>query len=167
VTHVFNAMAAVTSRSPGLAGVALARPDVAVEVICDGVHLARDIVALVVAAAGERFVLVTDALSAAGAGPGQYRLGELELSVVDGVARRADGTLAGSVLSMVDALRYGIEAGATFEQAVAAATSRPAALLGRDDVGRLAPGARADVVVLDGALTVTTTLLGGVLVEGL
>jgi N-acetylglucosamine-6-phosphate deacetylase len=162
VTHVFNAMSALTSRSPGLAGVALARPDVAVEVICDGVHLARDTVALVVAAAGERFVLVTDALSAAGAGPGTYHLGEMELSVVDGVARRADGTLAGSVLSMADALRNVIEAGATFEQAVAAATSRPAALLGRADVGRLTPGARADIVVLDEALTVTTTLLGGV-----
>jgi N-acetylglucosamine-6-phosphate deacetylase len=167
VTHIFNAMPALTSRSPGLAGVALTRPDVAVELICDGVHLARDIVVLVVAAAGERFVLVTDALSAAGAGPGQHHLGEMELSVVDGVARRPDGTLAGSVLSMADALRNVIEAGATFEQAVAAAASRPAALLGRDDVGRLTPGARADVVVLDDTLTVTTTLLGGVVVEGL
>jgi N-acetylglucosamine-6-phosphate deacetylase len=125
------------------------------------VHLARDIVALVVAAAGERFVLVTDALSAAGAGPGDHRLGAIELSVVDGVARRPDGTLAGSVLSMRAALQAVVEAGATFEQAVSAATSRPAALIGRD-VGRLRPGARADVVVLDEALTVTTTLLGGV-----
>ena len=161
VTHVFNAMSTPTSRSAGLAGVALARPDVAVEMICDGVHLARDTVALVVAAARERFVLVTDALSAAGAGPGRHRLADMELFVVDGVARRADGTLAGSVLSMAGALRAVVEAGATFEQAAAAATSRPAALLGRDDVGRLRPGARADVVVLDDALTVTTTLLGG------
>jgi N-acetylglucosamine-6-phosphate deacetylase len=161
VTHVFNAMPAPTSRSPGLAGVALSRPGVGVELICDGVHLARDTVALVVAAAGDRFVLVTDALSAAGADDGQHRLGEMELSVVDGVARRSDGTLAGSVLNMIEALAGVIEAGATFEQAVAAATSRPAALLGRPDIGQLLPGARADVVVLDDALAVTTTLLGG------
>jgi N-acetylglucosamine-6-phosphate deacetylase len=165
VTHVFNAMSAPTSRSAGLAGVALARPDVAVELICDGVHLARDTVALVVAAAGERFVLVTDALSAASAGPGQHRLGIVELSVVDGVARRADGTIAGSVLSMAEALQAVVEAGASFDQAVAAATSRPAALLGRDDVGRLLPGARADVVVLDDSLAVTTTLLSGTAVD--
>lgn len=161
VTHVFNAMSTPTARSPGLAGVALARPGVAVQLICDGVHLARDTVALVVAAAGERFVLVTDAMSAASAGPGQYRLGVIEVSVVDDVARRADGSLAGSVLCMAEALQAVVEAGASLEQAVAAATSRPAALLGRDDVGRLLPGARADVVVLDDALVVTTTLLGG------
>jgi N-acetylglucosamine-6-phosphate deacetylase len=165
VTHIFNGMSAPTSRSAGLAGVALVRPDVAVELICDGVHLASDVVALVLAAAGERFVLVTDALSAASAGPGPHRLGVIELSVVDGVARRADGTLAGSVLSMAEALRAVVAAGATFEQAVAAATSRPAALLGRDDVGRLLPGARADVVVLDDALSVTSTLLGGTPVD--
>jgi N-acetylglucosamine-6-phosphate deacetylase len=165
VTHIFNGMSAPTSRSAGLAGVALVRPDVAVEIICDGVHLARDTVALVVAAAGERFVLVTDALSAASAGPGPHRLGVIEVSVVDDVARRADGTIAGSVLSMAKALQAIIEAGASFEQAVAAATSRPAALLGRDDVGRLLPGARADVVVLDESLTVTTTLLSGTAVD--
>jgi N-acetylglucosamine-6-phosphate deacetylase len=78
------------------------------------------------------------------------------------VARRADGTLAGSVLRLSDALRPVVEAGATFEQAVAAVTSRPAALLGRDDVGRWHLGARADVVVLDDSLAVTTTLLGGI-----
>jgi N-acetylglucosamine-6-phosphate deacetylase len=158
-------MSTPTSRSAGLAGVALVRPDVAVQLICDGVHLAPDIVALVLAAAAERFVLVTDALSAASAGPGPHQLGVIELSVVDGVARRADGTLAGSVLSMAQALRAVVEAGASFEQAVAAATSRPAALLGRGDVGRLHPGARADVVVLDDAMAVTTTLSGGIAVD--
>ena len=162
VTHVFNAMSAPTARAPGLAGVALGRQDVAVQVICDGVHLAPATAALVVAAARDRFVLVTDALAAAGAGDGEHRLGELTVSVADGVARRSDdGTLAGSVLSMPGALRLAVEAGATLEDAVAAATSRPADLLDRPDLGLLRPGARADVVVLDDALSVERVLLAG------
>ena len=131
VTHVFNAMTRADVAGAGLAGVALARADVAVQMICDGVHLARDGRGSSSAAAGGRFVLVTDALSAAGAGTGGHRLGAIEISVVDGVARRADGTLAGSVLSMAGALRCVVEAGATFEQAVAAATSgRPRCSVG-------------------------------------
>lgn len=161
VTHVFNAMSTPTSREPGLAGVALTRPDVAVQLICDGVHLARDVAALVVAAARSRFVLVTDALSAAGAGDGTFRLGDLEVTVADGRARRGDGTLAGSVLRMSEALRRVVDAGAGVEDAVAAATARPAALLQRTDVGSLRPGSVADLVVLDDALDVTTVLLAG------
>lgn len=161
VTHVFNAMSTPTSREPGLAGVALTRADVAVQLICDGVHLARDTAALVVRAAADRFVLVTDALSAAGAGDGQHRLGSVEVTVAGGEARRADGTLAGSVLRMADALRGVVAAGASVEDAVAAATTRPAALLGRSDVGRLLPGGPADIAVLDDTLAVTRTLRAG------
>ena len=160
VTHVFNAMTAPTARAPGLAGVALARPDVAVQLICDGVHLAAETVALVVAAARSRFVLVTDALSAAGAGEGHHRMGEVEVTVHGGAARRHDGTLAGSVASLADCLRRVVGLGATVEDAVAAATSRPAALLGLD-LGRLRPGDPADLVVLDDALAVRSTLLAG------
>ena len=120
VTHVFNAMSTPTSRSAGLAGVALARPDVSVELICDGVHLTRDVVALVLAAAGDRFVLVTDALSAAARA--QVRIGSARSSCPSSTVWpvAADGTLAGSVLSMGAALQSVVEFGATFEQAVAA-----------------------------------------------
>lgn len=162
VTHVFNAMTAPTARAPGLAGVALTRHDVAVQLVCDGVHLAAETTALVVAAARGRFVLVSDALSATGAGDGVHRLGEVAVTVSGGQARRADGTLAGSVLGLPGALPLAVAAGASVEEAVAAATTRPAALLGRDDLGRLRPGDPADVVVLDDALQVRATLLGGV-----
>jgi len=87
VTHLFNGMSQPTSRAPGLAGVALTRSDVAVQIICDEVHLAPEMVALGVAAASTRFVLVTDALSAAGAPDGNYRLGDLEITLADGTAR--------------------------------------------------------------------------------
>jgi N-acetylglucosamine-6-phosphate deacetylase len=166
VTHVFNAMTPLTAREPGLAGVALTRPEVFVQLICDGVHLSRETASLVVAAARSRFVLVTDALSAAGGDlDGRHRLGDIEISVVDGQARRGDGTLAGSVLSMARALRGVVDAGATVEDAVAAATTRPAELLGRLDLGRLRPGDPADLVVLDDALSATATYLAGVPVD--
>jgi N-acetylglucosamine-6-phosphate deacetylase len=164
VTHMFNAMSTPTSRAPGLAGVAMTRPDVTVQLICDGVHLAPETAALVMSAARGRFVLVTDSLAAAGMPDGTYRLGEVEVTVVNGEARRGDGMLAGSVLSMARALRKAVEAGVPVEDALAGATTRPAELLGRADLGRLRPGDRADVVVLDDALDVRSTLLAGVAV---
>lgn len=161
ITHVFNAMTVPTAREPGLAGVALTRGDVAVQLICDGVHLTDDTIRLVMAAAGERFVLVTDALSAAGAADGCYRLGEVDIVRRGGEARRTDGTLAGSVLTMAAALRRAMACGAPVQRAVAAATTRPARLLGRDDLGRLRPGDAADITVLDDSFEVSQTFLCG------
>ena len=162
VTHVFNAMSTPRARAAGLAGVALVRDDVAVQMICDGVHLGAETVRLVIAAAPTRFVLVTDALAAAGAEDGRYRLGPVDVEVVAGEARRADGMLAGSVLSMAAALRRAVDAGASVEQAVAASTSLPASLIGRPDLGRLRPNDPADIAVLDDALAVTQTYRAGV-----
>jgi N-acetylglucosamine-6-phosphate deacetylase len=160
VTHVFNAMSTPTARDPGLAGVALSRPDVAVQLICDGVHLAAETASLVLAAARSRFVLVTDALSAAAAGDGPHPMGGAEVTVSGGRATRPDGTLAGSVASLAGCLSRAVQLGASVEDAVAAATTRPAALVGLD-LGRLRPGDPADLVVLDDALTVRSTLLAG------
>ncbi|HEX7188160.1 MAG TPA: amidohydrolase family protein [Actinomycetes bacterium] len=162
VTHVFNGMSAPTARAPGLAGVALARDDVVVQAILDGVHLAPETAAVVVSAARSRLVLVTDALSAAGAPDGDYRLGDVAISMVGGVARNADGALAGSVTSLVATLRLAMTAGLRLEEAAVAASTRPAVLLGRTDLGRLRPGDRADVTVLDDALDVTACFVGGV-----
>jgi N-acetylglucosamine-6-phosphate deacetylase len=162
VTHVFNGMSGLTSRAPGLAGAALTRDDVAVQAILDGTHLSAETVAVVVAAARTRLVLVTDALSAAGAPDGSYRLGELEISVAGGVARNADGGLAGSVVSLAGALRNAVAAGLTLEEAVTAASTRPAALVGRAYLGWLRPGDRADVTVLDDGLEVTACFVDGV-----
>ncbi|MEP6759829.1 MAG: N-acetylglucosamine-6-phosphate deacetylase [Sporichthyaceae bacterium] len=162
VTHIFNAMSTPTARAAGLAGVALARADVAVQMICDGVHLTSASARLVIAAAPDRFVLVTDALAAAGMGDGRYQLGPVEVVVLDGQARRTDGTLAGSLLSMAAGIRGAVEAGASVGQAVAAATVRPATLVGRPDLGRLRPGATADITVLHDTLEVARTYRAGV-----
>jgi N-acetylglucosamine-6-phosphate deacetylase len=161
LTHIHNAHRRFRPRDPGPAGVALVRPDVAVTAIVDGVHLAGETAASAWMAARERLCLITDAISAAGLGEGTFRLGEREVVVAGGASRLADGTLAGSTVTMDRAVRELVALGASTSEAVYAATAAPARLLGRDDVGRLAPGVSADVAVLDDALDVTRTLVGG------
>lgn len=162
VTHLFNAMRPLRHRDPALAGAALARDDVTVELILDGNHLADETVRLARRAAARRIVLVTDAIAAAGVGDGQWHLGAVGVQVRHGVVRRTDGALAGSVLTVPRAIRNLMAAGAGLEEAVAAATSVPARAARRGDVGVLRPGAIADVVVLDGDVEVTRVILDGV-----
>lgn len=161
VTHVFDAMRPFHHRDPGVVGAALARPDVVVQAIVDGVHLDPDVVRVLWGVAAGRLALVTDAIAGAGLGDGTYALGGREIVVADGVARTREGTLAGSTLTMDAALRNLVAAGARLEQALEAASAVPARLLALRDAGRLAPGAPADVVVLDDALRVVRTLVGG------
>jgi N-acetylglucosamine-6-phosphate deacetylase len=148
-------------RDPGLAGAALAREDVTVELIVDGNHLSDEAVLLALRAAPGRVVLVTDAVMAAGVGDGRWRLGAVEVEVAGGVVRRLDGVLAGSVLSLLDAVRNVVSLGAPLEQAVDAATRVPARAARRTDVGSIGPGAPADVVVLDDRLEVVRVVVGG------
>jgi N-acetylglucosamine-6-phosphate deacetylase len=165
VTHLFNAMRRFSARDPGLAGAALARPDVVVQCIVDGWHLAADTVRMVWAAAAGRFALVTDAIAAAGLGDGPCRLGEVEVTVADGAARRSDGTLAGSVVTMPAAVRNLTALGVPLVDALAAATVVPARVLDRDDVGRLRVGHPAELVVVDRDGYVQRVLVGGRTVE--
>jgi N-acetylglucosamine-6-phosphate deacetylase len=151
VTHLFNAMRPFRHRDPGIAGAALARDDVTVELILDGNHLADDAARVVLRSARGRVVLVTDALAAAGVGDGEWQMGSVDVTVRDGVARLADGTLAGSVLTMPEAVRNLIALGASVEEALFAASR-----------SSLAPGGAADVVVLDDALEPAATYLAGV-----
>ena len=147
VTHLFNAMRPFQHRDPGIVGAALARDDVIVQLILDGVHLAPETVKLVWRAAPDRVALVTDAITAAGASEGDYSFGSFDVSVRDGTVRGPDGVLAGSVLTMIEAVRNLHELGVPLAGAVEAATAVPArvararASLGRLDVGP--PGRRA------------------------
>jgi N-acetylglucosamine-6-phosphate deacetylase len=161
VTHLFNAMRPFAHRDPGIAGAALARDDVTVELILDGNHVADDAATVAWRAAAGRVALVTDALEAAGVGDGRWHLGAVEVEVRNGVARTADGVLAGSVLTMPEAIGNVVALGATLEQAIDAATRVPAGVARRTDLGRLAPGAAADVVVLDDNLEIRRVLVGG------
>jgi N-acetylglucosamine-6-phosphate deacetylase len=160
VTHLFNAMRPFTHRDPGIAGAALARDDVTVELILDGNHVADDAARVAWRAAAGRVVLVTDAIGATS--DGSWRVGPVEVDVRGSVVRGRAGELAGSVLTMPEAIRNLMRVGATLEQAVDAATRVPARAARRTDVGVLAPGAVADVVVLDDDVNVTRVLVGGV-----
>ncbi|PPF59646.1 N-acetylglucosamine-6-phosphate deacetylase [Rathayibacter sp. AY1C2] len=156
VTHAFNAMPGIGHRSPGPIPVALGDERVALELILDGRHVDVEVVRLAFAAAPGRIALVTDAMAAAGAGDGAHRLGPLDVEVLGGVARLAGtAVLAGSTLTQEEALRRAVGPGRLGLQAsVAALTAVPARVLGRGDLGLLAPGYRADVVLLDASLRV-------------
>jgi len=161
VTHIFNAMRPVAAREPGLAGAALFSPDVVVQVILDGVHLADDTARLVWQAASGRVALVTDSIAAAGAGDGTYRLAGVDVGVENGVARRADSVLAGSTVPMIEAVRNLVALGAPVDAALSAASEVPARIAGRPDLATLKPGARADLVVLDDELEIVRVLVDG------
>lgn len=161
VTHLFNAMSPLHHRAPGMPGAALGRPDVVVQLVVDGHHLAPDAVRTAWAAARGRVVLVTDATAAAGRADGSYALAGVEVEVRGGAVRNAAGALAGSALTLDAAVRNVCELGADPVDALVAVSETPARLLGRSDVGTLAPGWRADLVVLDDDLTVRDVLVGG------
>ncbi|HEV7132267.1 MAG TPA: N-acetylglucosamine-6-phosphate deacetylase [Gaiellaceae bacterium] len=161
VTHLFNAMRPFRSRDPGIVGVALTRRDVFVQMIVDGHHLADETVRLVWAAAGGRVALISDATAGAGIGGGSYQLGDVSIEVGDGPPMREDGVLAGTVLTMIEAVRNVHALGIPFEEAIGAATSVPARIVGRPDLGVLEPGGAADVVVLDDRLDIVNVLSAG------
>jgi N-acetylglucosamine-6-phosphate deacetylase len=161
VTHLFNAMRPLSHRDPGIVGAALGRDDVVVQIVLDGHHLADETVQVVLRAAAGRVALVTDAIAAAGNGDGPFRLSGMEIDVRDGVARRGDGVLAGSVLTMLQAVRNLHGLGVPLVDSVGAATSVPARAARRPDVGVLRVGGQADIVVLDDRIDVRTVLVAG------
>jgi N-acetylglucosamine-6-phosphate deacetylase len=161
VTHLFNAMRPFRHRDPGIVGAALARDDVIVQIILDGIHLAPETAQVIWRAAAGRVALVTDAITAAGLSDGSFSFGDLDVSVHDGTVRGPDGVLAGSVLTMIEAVRNLHALGVPLPDAVGAATAVPARVLGLADAGRLGPGLPADVVVLSDRLEIERVLVGG------
>lgn len=162
-THLFNAMSGWSAREPGVVGALLEDPRAIVGMIVDEVHLHPATVAAAWRLLGpERVALVTDAIAAAGLGDGAASLGGRRLTVQDGVVRDEDGALAGSVVTLDRALRNLVAAtGVDPSTALRAVTSTPASLLGERERGRLAPGARADLVVLTQNLEVVATFVAG------
>ena len=167
-THLFNGMRPIHHRDPGPALAALdaaSRGEMVVEVIADGVHLdARTVAHVFALAAEDHVVLVTDAMAAAGMADGRYRLGALDVTVEAGVATLTEGgAIAGGTAHLVEVLRLAVlEAGVELVAAVRAASTVPARVLGlEDEIGSLAAGRRADVLMVDRALRPVTVLRGG------
>jgi N-acetylglucosamine-6-phosphate deacetylase len=155
-THLWNAMPPLGHRAPGVVGAVLESPNVTAELVCDGHHLDRRVVALTVHRLGpHRVCLVTDAMAAAGLGDGTYRLGDLEATVVGGVARAPDGVLAGSTLMLDTAVQNIVAWGvASVPWAHAMASSVPARVIAAEGFGSLGEGSVATLVAVgdDGAL---------------
>ena len=166
-THLFNAMPPMLHRDPGPVLALWRDQRVVLEMVLDGVHVRPELAAFVFASAPGRVALVTDAMAAAGAPDGDYQLGELQVEVRDRVARVAGtDTIAGSTLTLDRAVRIAVAAGVPFASAVDAATRVPADYLGLAEVGRLAPGAYADLAVLDAELCVSRVMRRGAWIAG-
>jgi N-acetylglucosamine-6-phosphate deacetylase len=151
LTHTFNAMPGVHHRKPGPILAFVDNPAVWLEVIDDGAHVRPEVIRMLCQLAPGRVALVTDAMAAAGVGDGRFRLGKLDVEVVEGVAQLAGGTIAGSTLTLDVAIARAVQnVGLTPLAAIEAATVIPARILGVDDrFGRLEPGYSADAVLFD------------------
>ena len=157
VTHLFNAMSGLHHREPGLAAWALLEPKLCASIIADGVHVSSELVGLSFAAKAGGMVLVTDSVA--------WRsgiAGEINMSVIDGAARLADGTLAGSTITMPDAVKFCVrQADVPLPLVLQAATGTPSRLLRKNDRGVIMSGCRADITALSDDLDVAAVWVSG------
>jgi N-acetylglucosamine-6-phosphate deacetylase len=164
VTHVFNATSPMHHRDPGLPGAAFAHPRVSCGIIADGHHVHPEMVGLTFRMLGpDRLYLVTDAIAAAGALPGEYRLATRTVYSDGGVPRLGSGAIAGSTLTMGEAFRNILAfTGCTVPEAARMTSTSPARLVGEGRrKGRLFPGYDADVTVLAPDLSVEAVWRAG------
>ncbi|XVQ12291.1 N-acetylglucosamine-6-phosphate deacetylase [Spirillospora sp. CA-255316] len=167
VTHIFNAQSGVHHRDPGVAVQALADTRLSPGLILDLHHVSAPVCRMVFQAAAGRTVLVTDAASSAGMPPGTYELGGEPITMpAEGPPLRADGTIAGSGLRLDEAIANAVAIGVDPVTAIDAATRVPADLIGRADLGRIAPGAAADLVWLGPGHRAHATWIAGEKVFG-
>lgn len=150
-THLFNGMAALDHREPGLAGAVLDHPQARGELICDGVHIHPAVVRMAFRLLGEdRAVVISDSMRGAGMPDGEYTLGGQKVWVQQGKALLEDGTIAGSVTNLHQELRNLLEYGVPMKEAIKAMTINPAVQLGvAEDTGSIEEGKYADLVALD------------------
>jgi len=164
VTHLFNAMSPLHHRQPGAVGAALADPDCWCGLIVDGHHVHPAVLKIALAVKrADRFMLVTDAMPAVGAAQGSFTLQGRRIRVENGMCVDDDGTLAGSAVDMATSVRNCVELlGLPLERAARMASTYPAQFLGLDgEMGRIAPGYRANLVALDARLRVSNTWIDG------
>jgi len=162
-THLFNAMTGLNHREPGVVGAALVSTGTTAELIADGIHVHPAVLRLAALALPKRVALITDAVRACGMPEGTYKLYGYDIAVSEGAARLANGTLAGSTLTMQRAVQNMVElAGLPLEMVIPLATEVPARIIGaRDRKGRIAAGFDADVVVLSEKFEVQRVIAKG------
>ncbi|MFZ5596678.1 MAG: N-acetylglucosamine-6-phosphate deacetylase [Bacillota bacterium] len=166
-THIFNASAPLHHREPGLVGAVLAHKDITAEVIADGLHLHPSMLKLLYSVKGRKgLTLATDSVRAAGMPDGKYTFCDREIILKGGKVTLAGGSLAGSSLTMIEAVKNMVTmAGIPLYEAIMMASLNPARMLGRESIkGTLAPGMDADLLLLDSDLNVRLTMVGGEIV---
>ena len=164
-THLFNAMRPLNHRDPGVIAAALAPSPALAAIIPDGVHVHPAMLRLAFRARGkDGMILVTDKVALAKASGCEKNAGRARGSITirDGAARLDNGTLAGSIISMLDGVRMMVEkAGVSIGDAAVMAATNPADLVGAGDRGRIQAGARADLIVLNRALELKSVFIAG------
>lgn len=160
VTHMYNAMPQFHHRNSGVIGAALEIP-VLKELICDGSHLDNGVIKSMLRGFPNEVVLVSDSIAACTLSDGDYVLGALQVQVQNGVARLADGTLAGSTSTLLDCIRYCVNIGCDPVTAVRCATEIPAKAIGLQWAGRIAPGLVADLLIVDSQFRLVSVIKHG------
>ena len=162
LTHLYNAMPGIHHRKPGPIGAGSEREDVTAELICDGQHVHPSAVRMAFKLFPGRVCLISDALRCCGMPDGQYTLGGQDVFLKGGIARLADGTIAGSATNLYDCMRKAVAFGIPKEQAILSATIVPAREIGREtEIGSIETGKLADFVVCDEALNRKAVYMGG------
>ncbi len=165
-THLFNAMPGLNHRQPGLTGAVLNKDEIYAGIIADGIHVDSRMVKLAYRAKGaDHLILITDAMQALGKEPGKYMLAGKDVIVDNASARLQDGTLAGSILSLPDALRNIVQyTFCSLNEAIVMATETPAQLMGFTSKGSITPGKDADLVLWNQDFSVGMVVIAGEIV---
>lgn len=160
-THLYNGMPSFLHRAPGIIGAAL-DSDASVELICDGLHIHPAVIRATYKMFGDKLNLISDSLRCAGMPDGDYELGGQPITMKNGKATlTGTDTLAGSSISMLDALRNVVKFGLPLEAAVYAASTAPAQAAGLSDIGAIEAGRAADLLVLDKDLNLKAVFING------
>ena len=163
LTHLYNGMPSIHHRNPGVIPAAVENPNVRAEIICDGLHIHPASVRLAFSMFGaERMIIISDALRCCGMPDGEYELGGQQVFLSGGIAKLADGTIAGSATNLFECMRRAMSFGIAEEDAVRAASYNPAYSLGaQDKIGSIATGKLADFVVCNSDYSEKTVYIGG------
>ena len=163
MTHFMNAMTPLHHRDLGAVGWGLIHGDVTIDMIADGIHLDREVLRLITKSKGvERVSLISDSTAAAGQGDGDYKIWGEHITVKDGRTSNSRGSIAGSVITMLDSVRMMLSLGLSEPEVARMASLNPARLLGINrECGSIEVGKGADLVALDENQHVRLTIIGG------
>lgn len=164
ITHLFNGMPPLHHRSPGIIGAAI-DSNASAELICDGIHVHPSVVRAAHRLFGDKLILISDSLRCAGMPDGNYELGGQAITVKNGAAALLDGTIAGSSISLMDAVRNAVRFGLSREEALYAASTAPAKTINAAGIGKICVGKASDLLVLDRDLNIIAVFINGLRVQ--